>query len=37
MFSSLKKFATDLVNKVDDSIQRLEVADPLLERKKKLD
>lgn len=37
MFSSLKKFANDFVAKVDDKIQKLEVADPMLKSKKDRD
>lgn len=33
MFSSFKKLANDFVNKVDDAINKIQVADPLLERK----
>jgi len=34
MFNSLKKMANDFVSKMDDQLQKLEVADPMLERKK---
>lgn len=37
MFSSLKKFANDLVAKVDDKISKIEVADPMLKSKQKKD
>lgn len=35
MFSTFKKFANDLVAKVDDKIQKLEVADPMLQKQKR--
>jgi len=33
MFESLRKFASELVGKADEKIQKIEIADPMMRRK----